>query len=135
MNIQINEAALAAVINDERGPVAAELKRHAEEFAVDSREAISVPRPKPWGSGRSDGLNPLMQTGLLRESIATEGPKIEDSGQHAGNIVVYVVSDGRAFRRGYDYAKILLNGGINGDTPYGPYKFLSQGALSKLTDE
>lgn len=135
MKVEIYPAGLSAVINDQHGPVAAELKLHAEEFAVDSREAISVPRPEPWGSGSNKGLNPLMRTGLLRESIATEGPKIEDSGPHTGNIVVYVVSDGRAFRRGYDYAKILLEGGINGKTPYGPYKFLSEGALSKLTDE
>ena len=132
MRIEIDQAALNAVINDERGPVAAEFKRHADAFVVDSKVAIGVPRPKPWGSGRSLGLNPMKQVGLLQQSIVTEGPQIEDSGKHAGDLVVYVVSDGRAFHRGYDYAKILLNGGVNGKTPYGPYKFLSQEALTKL---
>jgi hypothetical protein len=122
----INQAAVMAVVNDIDGPVAAEMLTQAASFVLDAQESLSIPRP--WGQGRHLG-NPFMRTGDLRDSITTEGPKVDD-----GELVVYVVSDRLNEGTHYaNYAQILLDGGENKYGPYGPFEFLSVAKNAELT--
>ena len=143
MKVTIEQAALSSVLNNDAigAAIGAELLAHANEFVADSKEAIRIQR-QPTDT-RSPGPNPFRQTGALQTSIETEGPIIEDTGRHTGNLVVYVVSNNNvvqptepgsraASKRTGEYSHHLLNGTGRGGVTY---RFVSDSAKAKLTDD
>ena len=143
MEVQIDQAALLAVLNGDviGAAIGDELLSHANEFVADSKEALRIQR-QPTDTS-STGFNPFKQTGALQTSIETEGPMIEDTGQHAGNLVVYVVSNNdvvqptkpgsrAAPKTTGEYSLRLLTGNHRGKREF---KFVSESANAKLTYE